>query len=70
MLCLPAAYPVIFIVSCKFSWFGRYLVSMGADLNAKTDVGGTALWLARKYNTADVVDFLEEIGALDEGDEL
>lgn len=51
----------------------KLLVENGADLSARTaGDGGTALWLAKQTFEADhpVVQFLEELGALDIGPEL
>jgi len=51
----------------------KLLVENGADYNAKTaGQGGTALWWAKQIHDADhpVVQFLEEIGALEVGPEL
>ena len=43
----------------------KYLVQMGADVGAKTNSGGTALWWAKKSLPADheVVTYLTQIGA-------
>jgi Ankyrin repeats (3 copies) len=51
----------------------KLLVENGADLSARTaGDGGTALWWAKQTHPEDhpVVQFLEEIGALDIGPEL
>ena len=49
----------------------KYLVTMGADVGAKTNSGGTALWWAKKSLPDDheVVKYLVSIGAPDEGEE-
>ena len=49
----------------------KWLVESGADPNATTSNGGTALYWAKFYDpSGEVVEFLESIGALDEGPEL
>ena len=50
----------------------KYLVQMGADLTAKTNSGGTALWWAKKNLPSDheVVQYLTSINAPDEGEDL
>ena len=51
----------------------KLLVENGADFNAKTaGNGGTVLWWARRTHGEDhpVIDFLEELGALEVGPEL
>jgi len=50
----------------------KYLVQMGADIGAKTNSGGTALWWAKKTLPEDheVVTYLRSINAPDEGTEL
>lgn len=47
----------------------EFLVAMGADVTAKTDRGGTPLWWAKKMKVKqEVIDFLENIGAPNEGE--
>ena len=41
---------------------------MGADIGAKTVQGGTALWWARQLENVDIVRYLEDIGAPDDGE--
>jgi len=41
------------------------LLNSGSDLGARTISGSTALWIARQYNNAKIVTFLESIGALE-----
>jgi prolyl 4-hydroxylase len=52
----------------------KYLVELGADVNATTSSGGgTALWWAKETFGAEgnpVIDFLESMGALNAGPEL
>lgn len=50
----------------------KYLVDMGADISSKTSNGGTPLWWARKVLDEDheVVQYLLDIGAPDEGEEF
>ena len=51
----------------------KLLVENGADVNSKTaGTGGTVLWWAKQSLDSDhpVVEFLEEMGALDAGPEL
>lgn len=51
----------------------KLLIENGADFNAKTaGSGGTVLWWAKQTHGDDhpVIDFLEELGALDAGPEL
>lgn len=45
---------------------------MGADIGAKTKHGGTPLWWARRLLAPGhaTIEYLEEIGAPEEGDDL
>eukprot|EP00596_Hydrurales_sp_CCMP1899_P004049 CAMPEP_0119051006 /NCGR_PEP_ID=MMETSP1177-20130426/72760_1 /TAXON_ID=2985 /ORGANISM="Ochromonas sp, Strain CCMP1899" /LENGTH=474 /DNA_ID=CAMNT_0007030053 /DNA_START=344 /DNA_END=1768 /DNA_ORIENTATION=+ len=49
----------------------RYLVDQGADLDAQTQEGGTALWWAKRIHEEGhpIITYLEEIGAPDESTE-
>ncbi len=52
-------------------WHCRYLVDMGADLGSKTHRGGTALWWARRLEVnPEVIQYLQDIGAPEEGEDL
>ena len=50
----------------------RYLVDLGADIGAKTSNGGTVLWWAKRMLDAGhpVIEYLEGIGAPEEGEDL
>jgi ankyrin repeat protein len=50
----------------------KLLVDRGADVKAKTSNGGTVLWWAKRALTEghEVIQFLESIGAPEEGSEL
>jgi ankyrin repeat protein len=50
----------------------KFLVEHGADVNAVTNTGTTALWLARhsRDGSDEVVAYLEDIGAREEGGSL
>ena len=43
----------------------KYIVSMGADLGARTTNGATVLWLAKQFLPKGhvIITYLEEIGA-------
>lgn len=49
-----------------------FLFTHGADLTSKTKFGGTPLWWARRslHEGHHVIEFLEDLGAPDEGTEL
>ena len=50
----------------------KFLVENGADVNGTTSNGGSTLWWAKQVHGTDheVVQFLEEMGAIDVGPEL
>ena len=50
----------------------KYLVDMGADIGSKTKNGGTVLWWAKRLLDEEhpVIEYLESIGAPEEGEEL
>jgi ankyrin repeat protein len=41
----------------------KYLKSVGADINAKTNVGNTSLHFASQYGQLEVVKYLKSVGA-------
>jgi len=41
----------------------KLLLGRGADMNAKTTTGETALWIAKQSHQADVILLLEKAGA-------
>jgi len=43
----------------------KYLVSMGADISARTNTGGSVLWWAKRLLESDhpIIEFLKEVGA-------
>ena len=48
----------------------QYLVQLGADVGAKVDNGGSALWIAKHFLDYDdpIVNYLIDIGAPDSED--
>jgi ankyrin repeat protein len=45
----------------------KALIAKGADMNARTNDGASALGVARRYNKPEVVEFLRSLGAVDDG---
>jgi ankyrin repeat protein len=51
----------------------KLLVNHGADINERTNAGGTPLYIAKQENeedTINVIEYLENIGALEMGPDL
>jgi hypothetical protein len=49
----------------------KLMVDKGADMALKTTKGGTALWWARRLGSSpELIEFLESVGALEEGEDL
>jgi ankyrin repeat protein len=47
----------------------KALIAKGADMNALTNDGASALGWARRRNHTNIVTFLQSRGAVDDGDE-
>jgi hypothetical protein len=50
----------------------RYLVDKGANIGAKTKGGGTVLWWAKRILEPghEVIQYLEQLGAPEDGEDL
>ena len=44
-----------------------YIIRLGADINAECEFGCSILWLAKLIKNQEIVSFLKEKGAKDEG---